>query len=118
MTIYIKSLFFILISFLSKNVFAWNANNNILWLEENKIKSWTIWFADIPNVIVWAINFTLNFAAAIAIIFVIIWAYKLLFWYLEQDSTKWRDTIIMAISWFAIAILAKFIVKIVVDNFW
>jgi type IV secretory pathway VirB2 component (pilin) len=59
----------------------------------------------------------MEIAGTIAIIFIIIWAYKILFGSLEQDKTKWKDTIIMALSWFAIASLAWFIIKLIIDNF-
>jgi type IV secretory pathway VirB2 component (pilin) len=59
----------------------------------------------------------MEIAGTVAIIFIIIWAYKILFGSLEQDKTKWKDTIIMALSGFAIASLAWFIIKFIIDNF-
>lgn len=112
---YLKIKFSIIILFITNIALA--DDNNILWLDEKTIKDWDITFEHIPWIIVSATNFVLNFAAAIAIIFVIIWAYKILLGSLEQDKTKWRDTIIMALIWFSIAILAKFIVYMVIDNF-
>ena len=81
------------------------------------IRTWDIHIADIPNILKWAINFFMEIAGTVAIIFIIIWAYKILFGSLEQDKTKWKDTIIMALSWFAIASLAWFIIKFIIDNF-
>ena len=81
------------------------------------LKEWDIHLEDIPVMIKEAIDFFMWFAWLIAVLFVIIWAYKILFGSLQQDKTKWRDTIIMALGWFAIAILAWFIVKLVIDNF-
>jgi len=92
------------------------SDNNILWLSEDKIRRWEIWFSDIPNIVISVINFTLYFASAISIIFIIIGAYKILFWSMEQDTNKWKSTIIMAITWFLIAISANIIIKLIIDN--
>ena len=84
---------------------------------EAAIRTWDIHIEDITNILKGAINFFMEIAGTIAIIFIIIWAYKILFGSLEQDKTKWKDTIIMALSWFAIASLAWFIIKLIIDNF-
>lgn len=91
----------------------------IFWKDEwEKLKNWhEIWFDDIPVFVTNAINFLMWIAATIAIIFIIIWAYKILFGSISQDKTKWRDTIFMAIWGFIIASLAWFIVKLILDNF-
>ena len=90
----------------------------VFWEEMwTKLKTWDIHLVDIPNMITNAIDFFMWFAWLIAVLFVIIWAYKILFGSLQQDKTKWRDTVIMALGWFAIAILAWFIVKLIIDNF-
>lgn len=83
---------------------------------EKAIREWDIHLDDIPNMIKYAIDFLLWIAGTIAIIFVIVWAYKILLGSLEQDKTKWKETIIMAIFWFAIASLAWFIIKFLIDN--
>ena len=93
-------------------------DGGVFWKNEwDKLKKWNIWFEDIPNFITNAINFLMWLAATIAIIFIIIWAYKILFGSISQDKTKWRDTIIMAIWGFILASLAWFIVKLILDNF-
>jgi hypothetical protein len=99
------------------------ADGGILWdfkwspeATETAIKNWDIHLEDIPNMMRNAIDFFINIAWTIAIIFIIIWAYKILFGSLEQDKTKWKDTIIMALGWFAIASLAWFIIKLIIDN--
>lgn len=90
----------------------------VFWDDQwEKIKSWDIWFEDIPVFITNAIDFLMWIAATVAIIFIIIWAYKILFGSISQDKTKWRDTILMAIWGFVIASLAWFIVKLILDNF-
>jgi len=91
----------------------------LLWesLSEKELREWDIHVEDIPNIIKWAIDFAMSIAWTIAVIFIIVWAYKILFGSLEQDKTKWKDTIIMAIFWFAIASLAWFIIKLVLSNF-
>lgn len=91
----------------------------IFWWEDEgkKLREWNIHIDDIPVMIKNATDFLMWIAGTIAIIFVIIWAYKILFGSLEQDKTKWRDTIIMALWGFALASLAWFIVKLILDNF-
>jgi len=71
---------------------------------------------DIPNILKWAIDFFMWIAWTIAIIFIIIWAYQILFGSLEQDKTKWKNTIIMALWGFAIASLAWLIIKFLLEN--
>lgn len=105
---------FLLLS-ISKISFAdwwilWNAD---VWV---KLRDWNVNLADIPNMIVYAINFLMLIAATISVIFIIIWAYKILFGSISQDKTKWRDTILMAIWGFIIASLAWFIIKLITDN--
>jgi len=82
------------------------------------LRNWDVHVWDIPVIIKWSIDFFITIAGTVAIIFIIIWAYKILLGSLEQDKTKWKDTIIMAIGWFALASLAWFIVKLLIDNLW
>lgn len=58
----------------------------------------------------------MGLAGTIAVIFVIIGAYKILFGSLQQDKTKGRDTIIAALWGFALAALAWFIIKVLISN--
>jgi hypothetical protein len=95
--------------------FLWNGEK--CWVTQSKMKEWDIHLWDIPCFIQWAINFFLGIAGTIAVIFVIIWAYKILFGSLSQDKTKGKDTIIMALTGFAIASLSWFIIKLLLDNF-
>jgi len=92
------------------------AESNILGISDNKLRQWDVDINDIPNAIRSIIDFLLSIAGTIAVVFVIIWAYKILFWSLQQDKTKGRDTIIMALWWFALAALAWMIIKVVLVN--
>jgi len=58
----------------------------------------------------------MGIAGTISVIFIIIGAYKILFGSLQQDKTKGRDTIIMALGGFALAALAWFIIKVILAN--
>ena len=82
-----------------------------------RIRTWEIHLDDIPNVIHSLINTFIWIAWTVSVVFVIVWAYKVLFGSFENEHTKWRDTIVMAITGFAISVLAWFIVKFVFDNF-
>ncbi len=90
--------------------FSWDETNE-------KLRSWNITTEDIPKMLTNMIDFGINIAWTIAIIFIIIWAYKLLFGAIEQDKSKWKNTIIMAIWGFVIASLAWFIIRLILDNF-
>ncbi len=94
-------------------------DTGIFWdsVSADDLRNWNVSLDTIPGMIVGATNFLMGFAGTIAVIFVIIWAYQLLFGSLQQDKTKWRNTILMALGGFAIASLAWFIVKLIIDNF-
>lgn len=124
MNTYIKKIFFTIVWIFLSTQALWAADWWILgdfrWDEDETVKAirtGDIHINDIPNILKWAINFFMEIAGTVAIIFIIIWAYKILFGSLEQDKTKWKDTIIMALSGFAIASLAWFIIKFIIDNF-
>jgi len=108
------------------NIENTNASNEkdlwVFWsdsscLTQSDMRTWNINIDNIPCLIQWATNFFLWIAGTIAVIFVIIWAYKILFWSITQDTNKWKETIIMALTGFAIATLSWFIIKILIDNF-
>ncbi len=84
---------------------------------QKQIREWDFHLEDIAPIINSMINVFLSLAWTISVIFVIIGAYKMLFGSLTQDVTKWRSTIIMALTGFAISLLAWFIVKFIFNNF-
>lgn len=112
-----KKIFYILLSYslLSQRSFA--ADDNILWIDNDDLRNGNVGLEDIPNAIRSLIDFFMGIAGTIAVIFIIIWAYKILFWSLQQDKTKGRDTIIMALSGFALAALSWMIIKVILANF-
>jgi len=118
----LRKVIFILISYittLSLTFADWWPLWNFRWSwaeTQTAIRTWDIHTSDIPVIIKGAIDFFMSLAWTIAIIFIIVWAYKILFWSLEQDKTKWKDTIFMALWWFAIAALSWFIIKLIIDN--
>lgn len=118
-----KKLFYSLLSYIlfveiafADNTWAiWNFKNDAGKTEE-AIKKWNIHLDDIPSIIQYAINFFMGIAWTIAIIFVIIGAYQILFGSISQDKTKWRNTIIYALTGFALASLSWFIIRTIIDN--
>lgn len=92
------------------------AASNILGLSESKLRNGDIHIEDIPVAIKGAIDFFMGIAGTIAVIFVIVGAYKILFGSLQQDKTKGRDTIIAALIWFALAALSWLIIRFIIDN--
>ncbi len=117
-----KKIIYIILAYITSIQFLY-ADWWILWdfkgsadETEKALRTWNIHTEDIPNIMKWAIDFLMQIAWTIAIIFIIVWAYKILFGSLEQDKTKWKDTIIMALFGFAIASLAWFIIKFIIDN--
>lgn len=110
-----KRIFVIIMSYFWAYQSVFSADN-ILWLSNDKIRNGDINIDDIPLVIKSAINFFLGIAGTVAVVFVIIWAYKILFGSLQQDKSKWRDTIVAALWWFALATLSWLIVRFIIDN--
>ena len=108
--------FFTLVIWYLSIIQARASDSNILWLEEWKLRSWRITLSDIPLAIRNAIDFFMWIAATIAVVFIIIGAYKILFGSLQQDKTKWRDTIIAALWGFALAALSWLIIRLIIDN--
>lgn len=115
-----KKIFLYILWFIYSINYKLYASNDawILWNEisQSDLRTWDIHTEDIPNIIKWAIDFWMSIAWTIAVIFVIIWAYQILFGSIEQDKSKWKNTVVMAIVWFAIASLAWFIIKLIIDN--
>lgn len=110
------SMLWILLSYNSK-IFASDAWI-LWWVSTEDLRKWDIHLDDIPWILSFAIDFLMWFAWTIAVIFIIIWAYQLAFWTLtENNKTKWKETIIMALSWFALASLSWIIIKLIIDNF-
>lgn len=113
-----KNIFFYFIWYLL-SIKLTNANDSWIlwwWISWDKLREWDIHIDDIPNIIKWMIDFWMWIAWTISIIFIIVWAYQILFWSLTQDKSKWKNTIIMAVIWFAIASLSWFIIRLIIDN--
>ena len=86
----------------------------VTWVE---LRSWDIHLDDIPCMLKWMIDIFMGFAATIAVIFVIVWAYQILFGSIEGNKTKGKDTIMMALWGFALAAFSWVIVKFILNNF-
>ena len=116
-----KKIFYIIMLFLLSinNVLAsdwWVIN----WGSIDGLKVINLFFNidDVPVSIVNATNFFIWIAWTVAVIFIIIWAYKYLFGSVEGNTESWKTTIYMALVGFAIAACAYFIIRFVIDNFW
>lgn len=116
-----KKIFYSIVLFFILKLNAFASDAWILSADGTKkaedIRKWDITINDIPNMIVWATNFLIWIAWTIAVIFIIVWAYKYLFGSLEGNSDKGKDTIYMALVWFAIAACSYLIIKFIFDNF-
>jgi hypothetical protein len=102
-----------LISFWAEDdvwVFKWS------WLSKEKLRNWDIHIWDIPNVIRALIDYFIWIAWTISVIFIILWAYQMLFGSIWWNS-KWKETITKALGGVEIANLSWFIVKLIFDNF-
>ena len=87
------------------------------WVTKEQLRNWDIHTDDIPKIISYAIDYLMWVAGTIAVIFVIIWAYKIALGTLEGDKSKGKQTIYYALAWFALASLSWIIMKFVIDNF-
>lgn len=112
-----KNFFYSIVLFFILKLNAFASDAWILGPDKNKIRNWDITINDIPNMVVYATNFMIWIAWTIAVIFIIVWAYKYLFGSLEGNSDKGKDTIYMALVWFAIAACSYLIIKFIFDNF-
>lgn len=106
---------------LYSKVYALNSDTWIFWscLKNWKtdIRNWNIDIDTIPCLLDNGIDFFMGIAWTISVIFIIIGAYQMLFWSLAKDNSKWKTTIIYAISWFALASFSWAIIKFILDNF-
>ena len=110
-----KKILFFLLSYLSI-IQVQASSDNILGISNSDLRRWNVSLDDIPRAIKSMIDFFLGIAATISVIFIVVWAYKILFGSLQQDKTKWRDTIIAALWGLAIALLAWLIIRLIIDN--
>lgn len=112
----IKYIFLAYLLSLHANIYAWDAWI-LWWISQTKIRDGDIHTDDIPKILTYAVDFLMWFAGTIAIIFIIVWAYKIALWTLEWDKSKWKETIIYALGWFILAACSWLIMKFVIDNF-
>ena len=82
-----------------------------------ELKNWDMHLDDFPCIVNGMINIFMWFAATLAVIFIIIWAYQILFWSIEWNKTKGKETIIMALWWFTLAAFSWLIIKFILSNF-
>lgn len=90
----------------------------VFWscLSITEIREWSATIDTIPCVISELIDVMMWIAWTISVIFIIIWAYQMLFWSLSKDNAKWKQTIIFAITWFVLASFSWLIIKFILDN--
>lgn len=115
-----KKLLFIilaLVSSLQTKVFADTGIFGKCVSDESDIRNWNIHLETIPCVIKTWIDYFMWIAGTISVIFIIIGAYQMLFWSLQKDVTKWRNTIVYALAWFALAACSWLIIRFILDNF-
>ncbi|ATU05636.1 hypothetical protein BKN14_04330 [Candidatus Gracilibacteria bacterium HOT-871] len=112
-----KKIFFSILLFFTyiNNSFA--GDGGVTGLPASQLKKGDITIDDIPNIIVNATDFFIGIAGTVAVIFIIIGAYKYLFGSLEGNTDRGKSTILFALSGFAIAALAYFIIRFIIDNF-
>ncbi len=114
-----KKFLFIIFAILSTFQTKVFANTGIFWSCATvwEIRNWDIHLETIPCVIRSWIDYFMWIAWTISVIFIIIWAYQMLFWSLQKDVTKWRNTIVYALAWFALAACSWLIIRFILDNF-
>lgn len=87
------------------------------WVTKEKLRNGDIHTDDIPKIISYAIDYLMGIAGTIAIIYIILWAYRIALGTIEWDKSKGKETIIYALAWFILASLSWIIMKFVIDNF-
>lgn len=109
-------IFWILLS-CHANLYAWDTGVLDGVGSVEKIRRGEITSDDIPKILQWATDYLMWFAATIAIIFIIIWSYKIALWSLSWDKSDGKKTIFLALGWFVLASVSWLILKLVIDNF-
>lgn len=111
-------IFTLVLNFYAK-VYAWNADTWIFWecATKENIRNWEIDIDTIPCLLDSWIDYLMGIAWTISVIFIIIWAYQMLFGSMWKDASKWKQTIIYAITWFVLASFSWVIIKFILDNF-
>lgn len=92
------------------------AADNYTGIADARLKNWDVHLDDIPAMLRSIIDFLMGIAGTIAVIFIIVGAYKILFGSLSLDKQKGRETIIAALGGFALAALSWFIIKLILSN--
>lgn len=123
-----KSIFFkILIVVSTYNIFLAEAADESNWLLKwvnavggksgrDRIRTGDLHLDDIPNILKSLIDVFIWLAGTVSVLFIIIGWYKILYGSFQQDHSKWRSTIVMALTWFVISVLAWVIVQFIFDN--
>ncbi len=105
---------------IQSSVFAEDTSPNILWIDNEKLRTWNVSFSDIPKSIQSATTFILWLAATIAMIMIIVWWLKYSLWTMEwsaPNKSKAQETIKYWIMWFVVAVSSWFVIKLVIENF-
>ncbi len=88
------------------------------WVSAEKLRSGDINTDDIPKIIMWATDFLMGVAGTVALIFIIIGAYKIAIGSATENSTaEWKKTVLLALWGFILASLSWIIFKVILDNF-
>lgn len=113
-----KIYFLLLWLFLSSHASVYAGDSGVLGgTTVEKIRTWDIHSEDIPKILQWSIDYLMGFAATIAIIFIIVWGYKIALWSLEWEKSEWKKTIFLALGGFVLASVSWLILKLIIDNF-
>ena len=114
-TLNIKKIYIYIIIILLNINYSYAENGLLEWVWNPR--TWDIHSEDIPIIIWNAIDYFMWIAWGIAILFIIIWAYKILFWSLTWDKSKWKETIFAALVWFTLAATSWLIMSFIIENF-
>ena len=122
-----KVLFFLVWTFMP--IIARASNLWVLWWVEDsvdkdwntidaqeRIRTWDIHVDDLPSIIITATDYLFWFAWTISVLFIIIWAYQIAIGSITSNTSSWRETIIYALWWFALASLSWIIIRFIIAN--
>ena len=87
-----KKIFYILFVFFTTKAMTFAAGDNILWLDNKDLRSWDLNIHSIQNALVNATNYLIGIAWTISVIFIIIWAYQILFSSVSWNVQKWKSS--------------------------
>lgn len=110
-----KKFFYTVLSFFLVNIANATADTYV-WLNKADLRDGNVSFWDIPKMVNALSSWLLWISATVAMVMIIIWAYKIALWSLNNQVQKWKEAITMGIVGLVVAVSAWFIINVIISN--